>query len=500
MLTKTNPDEIQSFLADSSNLPGGSAARVVFPENIEEVAKLLAEAARDHLPVTIAGAGTGIVGGRVPFGGVVLATDRLNRIKEIVLDKEGGGHAVVEAGVMLADFQRAVGQHGLIYLPDPTEWSCFLGGTIATNASGARSFKYGATRNFVQRLKIALTTGDILDLRRGQAMASKDGVLQLSLPGGRSIHVPLPSYRMPETRKHASGYYVTPEMDALDLFIGSEGTLGVVCEIEVGLLPRPEGVLSGVVFFKSEENLLAFVREARRSSLDTRAGKLAEGIDARALEFFDAESLRLLKSRYERVPTEAEGAIFFEQETSAATEESLQSAWLALLEQHDAMMDDSWFAVNEHERRELSEFRHQLPVLVNEWLARHHQRKVSTDMAVPDAEFPAMLKFYKDELRSSRLQYVIFGHIGDNHVHVNIMPRDEAEAERARSLYAQFVRRAVADGGTISAEHGIGKLKRDYLRVLYGEEHLREMAALKRALDPACILGRGNIFAEGYLS
>ncbi|HKC65638.1 MAG TPA: FAD-binding oxidoreductase, partial [Pyrinomonadaceae bacterium] len=471
---------------------------VVFPENAEEVADVLGRATREHLPVTVAGAGTGIVGGRVPFGGIILSTSRLNRIKEIVREGDGGW-AVAEAGVVLADFQRAVNEKGLIYPPDPTEWSCYLGGTVATNASGARTFKYGPTRNFVRRLKIALATGDIVNLRRGSAKTDEKGVLRLPLSNGNIIEAKLPSYRMPQTRKHASGYYVAPEMDAIDLFIGSEGTLGVITEVEVKLLAKPEGVLSGVVFFRSEEDLLDFVREARAASLQTREEKRTGGIDARALEFFDAESLRFLRSHYTRVPVRAAGAIFFEQETTEATEESLQAAWLELLERHNALLDDSWFATNEPDRREMSEFRHRLPVLVNEWIARHNQRKVSTDMAVPDEEFAGMLKFYEEILRASRLQYVIFGHIGDNHVHVNIMPRTEEEAARAREIYMQFVNRAVSVGGTISAEHGIGKLKRDYLRVLYGDEHLKEMAALKRAFDPACILGRGNIFAEEYL-
>ncbi|MDT5122906.1 MAG: hypothetical protein QOC96_2388 [Acidobacteriota bacterium] len=498
MLSKSQPDEIQSFLADASNMPGGHAARVVFPENTREIADALGLATHERVPVTIAGAGTGIVGGRVPFGGIVLATNRLNRIREIVREGDGGW-AVAEAGVVLADFQRAVNERGLIYPPDPTEWSCYLGGTVATNASGARTFKYGATRNFIRRLKIALATGDVINLRRGDVQADENGMLRLPLPSGRSIDAQLPTYRMPQTRKHASGYYVAPGMDAIDLFIGSEGTLGVITEVETKLLPKPEGVLSGVVFFKMEESLLAFVREARAVSLRTREGNQAGEIDARALEYFDANSLQLLRSRYTRVPEETAGAIFFEQETTDETEESLQSAWLALLEHHDALLDDSWFATNEHDRREMSEFRHQVPVLVNEWLAHHKQRKVSTDMAVPDDEFAAMLRFYKETLNASELQFVIFGHIGDNHVHVNIMPRDDLEAMRAREIYMQFVRRAVEVGGTVSAEHGIGKLKRDYLRLLYDEKHLREMAALKRAFDPACILGRGNIFAEDYL-
>ena len=222
-------------------------------------------------------------------------------------------------------------------------------------------------------------------------------------------------------------------------------------------------------------------------------------IDARALEYFDRESLRFLRQKYETIPDAAVGAIFFEQETTPATEDSLMAEWLSLLERHDALVDDSWFGTGEPDQAKLREFRHALPVLMNEWFARHNQRKVSTDMSVPDEAFPEMLRFYQDTLRTSELRYTIFGHIGDNHVHVNILPRNDDEATRAREIYLQFLKRAASVGGTLSAEHGIGKLKRDYLRLFYSEEHLGEMAALKRAFDPAGILGRGNIFSEGYL-
>src|ERR1043165_2036872 len=265
MLVKSEQDEIQSFLADSSNMAGGHAARVLIPESAEEMAEALARATRERTPVTVAGAGTGIVGGRVPFGGVVLSTARLNRVGEIVRedgaaqdgrgrtteDWEGGatedcvehaaegrgGRATAGAGVVLSDFQRAVVARGLLYPPDPTETSCYLGGTVATNASGARTFKYGPTRAYVRRLKAALA------------------------PGG-----------LPATRKHAAGSYVAPCMDLIDLFIGSEGTLGVVAEVEVSLLPRPAGVLAGVVFFKSEEDLLASVPGARGGRESARRG------------------------------------------------------------------------------------------------------------------------------------------------------------------------------------------------------------------------------------
>lgn len=506
MLIRTEPDEIQSYLGDSSHMPGGFAERVVFPEHAEEIAEVLVEASRSRTPVTVSGAGTGTVGGRVPFGGIVIALDRLNSIRTIERQAEFG-YAVAGAGVILRDLQNATESEGLLYPPDPTERGCFLGGTVATNASGALTFKYGPTRNYVERLKIALASGDILDLRRGELRADANGGIAIPLPSGRMIEAQLPSYRMPDVRKHSAGYFVAPNMDVIDLFIGSEGTLGVIVEVEVKLLPKPEGLLSGVVFFEDEANLVAFVREARERSLASRGSSptVTEGnstnldLDARALEYFDEESLKFLLQKYEAVPVDAVGAIFFEQETTAVQEDRLMGEWLGLLERHQALADDSWFATNEADQAKLREFRHALPVLMNEWFARYGQKKVSTDMSVPDQEFAGMLRFYQDALRGGELRYTIFGHIGDNHVHVNILPRDDREATSAWEIYRKFIRRAVEVGGTISAEHGIGKLKREYLRELYGDEHLREMAALKRAFDPAGILGRGNMFGEELL-
>jgi D-lactate dehydrogenase (cytochrome) len=529
MLTKTDPDEIQSFHSDASHMREGHAERVVFPESDAEVADVLRAASESHTPVTVSGAGTGTVGGRLPLGGIVLATDNLNQIKSVI-HKGNGGRAVAEAGVRLSDLQRFVESENLFYPPDPTERTCFLGGNVATNASGARTFKYGPTRKYVQRLKIALATGDLIDLRRGELHADGCGRVRIPLASGRMLEAQLPTYRMPQTRKHAAGYYVAPEMDVLDIFVGSEGTLGVVLEVEVSLLAKPEGLLSGIVFFSDDENLLAFVREARGLSLANRQhdgaarrlGPLMEKalavtdrygnslvtaeeqtaslIDARALEYFDSESLQFLREKYETIPAKTVGAIFFEQETTSGNEDPLMTEWLALLERHQALVDGSWFATGPQDQAKLREFRHALPVLMNEWFARHNQRKVSTDMSVPDEAFPKLLRFYQDTLRAGELRYTIFGHIGDNHVHVNILPRNDDEGAKAREIYLQFLQRAAALGGTLSAEHGIGKLKREYLRLFYAEEHLREMAALKRAFDPAGILGRGNIFSEALLS
>ena len=490
MLTKVDPDETQSFLSDASFMRDGKAQEVVLPESIDEVSEVLAAANREGKSVTVSGAGTGTVGGRVPFGGILLATDKLNRI--ISIEEKS---ATVEAGVVLSDLQQAVNERTLLYPPDPTERGCFIGGNVATNASGARTFKYGPTRRYVTRLKVVLADGDVLDLRRG-ALHAQGRHLRIPIQSGKVIETDLPTYELPHVRKNASGYFVAPDMDLIDLFIGSEGTLGVVAEVEVRLLPKPEGLLSGVVFFASEADVLGFVAATRERSLANR--EKGSGVDARALEFFDSESLGFLRQKYPNIPEQAIAAVFFEQETKSVTEEEVLTDYLALVDEYHGLAD-SWFATNEQDQAKLREFRHQLPVLMNEWFAKYQQRKVSTDMCVPDESFAGMFSLYKETLRASGLRYTIFGHIGDNHVHVNILPRNNDEGVRARELYVKFLKHAASVGGTLSAEHGVGKLKRDYLKLFYSEHHLREMAALKIAFDPHCILGRGNIFSEELL-
>lgn len=491
MLIKANQDEIQDFLTDASNMKGGSVERVYFPETAADIASILKEANTNNIPVTVSGAGTGLVGGRVPFGGIVIAMDRFNRIKDINADEKFG---VVESGVILGDYQKKTESRGLFYPPDPTEWSCQMGGTVATNASGSRSFKYGATRPWIKRLEIMLPTGDLLNIKRGEYLFDENGAATITTESGAKIVLKQPTYDMPHTSKHASGYFSRPRMDVIDLFIGSEGTLGIVTEIETSLIAKPEKYLSGIVFFKDQTDLLSFVSKAREASLKTRQDKTENTIDASLLEYFDRNALEFIRHKFPLVPENMAGAIFFEQETTEENEETVLTLWNDLLEVSDAEIEVSWFAINAEDAKKMREFRHALPVAVNEWIVKHGQRKVSTDMAVSNEEFPKQLRFYQDTLAQAGLNYVIFGHIGDNHVHVNILPRDEAEAQTARNIYGRFIARTCIVGGTISAEHGVGKLKKHYLNVMFGERYLNEMIEVKKALDPNFILGRGNMF------
>jgi len=493
MIVKSEQDEIAGFLRDASNMPGGAADRVCFPESAEEIAELLAEASRSGTLVTVAGAGTGLSGARVPFGGTVLSTARMNRIVSI---DEHAMRAEVEPGVLLGELQSEVEHLGLLYPPDPTERTCSIGGTIATNASGARTFRYGATRAFIEELDIVLATGERLSLSRGQFTAVRNNLV-LGTVEGRSIELALPGYTMPAV-KHAAGYHAAPGMDAIDLFIGSEGTLGVVTRAVLRLIPLPERIVSGVVFFGDEDSTIAFVEEARARSLATRAGTQgtgAQGIDARALEFIDGAALRFIADRYPTIPSAATGgAIWFEQEVTDETEEGLLGEWYELMLKHDALVDDSWFAIGLEDQRRMRELRHAVPSAVYEYIAAHGVAKIGTDMAVPDGRLTELLAYYREELDRSGLKNLTWGHIGNNHLHANILADSPEQYLRGRELYDRFIDRALALGGTVSAEHGIGKLKKKYLERMFGVDGIAAMRAIRRTLDPAGILGSDTMF------
>lgn len=478
-------------------MPGGFAEGLFLPESVDDIANILKEAGENEVPITISGARTGTVGGAVPFGGYVVSLERLNKIKSI--DK-AAMTAIVEPGVILADLQKAVDAEGLFYPPDPTEWSCQIGGTVATNASGARSFKYGATRDFVTGLTVVLADGDVVDLKRGEIFASQ-GVAAIVTRTGRTITFKVPTYERPNVRKNVSGYFNAEPTDAIDIFIGSEGTLGVVAEIELRLLPKPKGFFSGIVFFADHGDLLGLVEEAKIRSFASRAGEhnSAVSIDASLIEYFDANALSFIREKFPETPANAAGAIFFEQETTDETEDDLFEQWNDLLEKHGADVDGSWFTTTDQDREKMRAFRHALPVSVNERVVRNKQKKIGTDMSVPDENFTSFLKYQKEMLDASGIEYVIFGHIGDCHLHANLLPKDEDEVTRSRHIYGRFVAQAIMLDGTVSAEHGIGKLKSKYLYVMMGERYLNEMAELKKAFDPKAILSRGNMFGVEYM-
>jgi FAD/FMN-containing dehydrogenase len=445
-----------NYLEDASGLKG-HAERVITPADESGVIAALREARESNTAVTIAGAGTGVTGGRVPFGGWVLSLEKLTRLDVTT------GQAVAGAGTLLRDVHAAAQRTGQLYPPDPTETGASIGGNIACNASGSRSFRYGPTGRWVERLRVVLAGGRTLDVGRGDALDFDPGT------------VPRPA-----VTKTTAGYLLRPGMDWLDLFIGSEGTLGVITEATLRLVPAPKSVIAGVVFFPSDSAAVDAVETWRTSA------------NPRMLEYFDEPSLGLLRTRHPEIPAEARAAILFDQELASDDDPEID-AWLERVEAAGALVEASWFATTPADRERFRKFRHTLPELVNDTVRRSGAMKMNTDFAVPLAANREMLESYRCVLEKEFPgRYVIFGHIGDAHVHVNLFS-DPADPARATAVLKDLARRAVALGGTVSAEHGVGKRKAHLLDLQYTPAQLELMRAVKRRLDPAGILGRGTM-------
>lgn len=507
VLRRDDPDTLARFSTDESGLIHAAGLEAVyFPRCTAEVQEVLREAKARGVPVTVSGAGTGITGGRVATaGGWELATEDLREIPKhpgetlrlehygrlfsLGVDRQRR-EAWVPAGVPMDVLERLLPE-GLFYPPDPTERTALLGATVATNASGARSFHYGATRQWVLGLTVVLPNGDTLRVERGEVRASA-GEMKFRGQTGQEYVLPLPRYCSPEI-KNASALYCRPEADLVDLFVGSEGLLGVITEVHLRLAELPAPIVGELAFFETEAQALDFADTMRSAG---QAGALT----VLALEYFDGASLRFMS--HPVLEGKAFGAAVF---VELAGDLEQLDPLLEALETH-GMVED-WFADTPADLTEQREFRHSLPESINSYLRQHGSQKMGTDFVAPPHRFRELLVAYHGA--GQRFQaafprpgehYLMFGHLGDYHLHVNFLAQNEAELALVRELYADLARQAVSLGGVISGEHGVGKKtvlvgerRVPYLELMLGREGLRDIARLKQALDPDLVLNLGNM-------
>jgi len=488
MIIKSEQNEIQNYLKDASNTEGFCDS-VLFPENVEDVVNVIKDANQKKTKVTVCGNRTGLTGASVPMGGIVLSAEKMNKILEI---NEAEKFAVVEPGVLLSDFLKELKPKNLYYPPDPTELNCFIGGTVATNASGAKTFKYGSTRNFVIGLEIVLPTGEILNLERGQNFAEKNNLI-IKTESGKVYELQVPDIKTSVT-KNTAGYFCKQNMDAIDLFIGSEGTLGIFTKIKLRLLDSPQNILSAVIFFVSADDGLNFVEESREKSYSNRSKNINESIDALALEYFDKNALEFLREDFPNIPEGSESAVWFEQEITEESGDKVLELWLNLIEMHNGDLENSWIAMNEKDKIKFEQFRHAISANVNEYIYSMNYRKLGTDFAVPDKDLNKFYHQITEEVAYAGLSYVVYGHFGNSHIHLNMLPKNDKEFANAKNLYSKMCSTAIKLGGTFSAEHGVGKNKIAFLKEMYGQKVIDEMFTIKKRLDPNLILGYGNIF------
>jgi D-lactate dehydrogenase (cytochrome) len=511
-----DPDVLSSFVEDAAHFPGGHACGIATIASEAEAAALL-QAADAVLPI---GAQSSLTGGATPMGEILLSTQRLNRILDI------GRDAVrIEAGVTLTDLDAALDQAGRYYPPAPTFFGAFAGGTVATNAAGAATFKYGTTRDWVQALTIVLPGGDVLDVERGATRAHRDGYFDVEL-SDRTARIPVPRYRMPDVPKLSAGYFARPDMDLIDLFIGSEGTLGVITEVTLRVLPERPAFCLALVPFTARTASLAFVRRLRDAAQTTWRTQDPRGIDVSAIEHMDARCLALLREdgvdRLHGVSVPADTAIALlvtlelpRSTTSAQAFDEIGAArdpnapGTALVRfcralDEAGVLDRVEIAVPGDRARasHLLAVREAVPAAVNQRVGRAKQtidpriEKTAADMIVPFDALAALLERYDAGFGNRGLDAAVWGHISDGNVHPNVIPRSFADVTSGQAAILEFGREVIRLGGSPLAEHGVGRnaVKQQLLVELYGTAGVDDMRRVKRAIDPEWKLAPGVLF------
>ena len=416
---------------------------IVFPSSAQEVSGILKLANKHLFPIIPRGAGTGLTGGSTPVvEGVVLVFTRMNRILE--LDSENL-IAVVEPGVVTFDLQQEAAKQGLFYPPDPASYKySSIGGNVAECAGGPNSLKYGVTRDYVIGLEVVMPTGEILNT----------GV---------------------RTMKGVVGY------DLTRLFVGSEGTLGVITKIIVKLIPLPEAKATILALFNE-------VEDAARAVSAIIAAKIVPS----TIEFMDRASIRCSeKASPMGIPDEIGGLLLIEVDgNEEAVAPQVEKVRAILAEQNAVRCDVTRDPVEADKlwqaRRVLSQATYNLnPV------------KIAEDVVVPRSQIPALIRILEGLEKKYGIPILSFGHAGDGNFHVSIMikdtPEDRHKAEEAvKDIFTETVRL----GGTLSGEHGIGIAKSAYLDLELSADVIAAMKSIKTLFDPNNILNPGKIFTD----
>jgi len=457
MRIEDDPDIVAAFLKDESGLYG-SALGVARPTCAKEVADFVMESfalRRKLLPV---GAQTAVTGAAVPQGDVVLSMRGMAGVLDIDTKHRW---ADVLPGTLTFDMKQVIEAQELYYPPDPTsEHDCTIGGNVATNASGARSFRFGMTARWIEEIDVVTGTGDRMTFSR----------------------------RHPD--KDTAGY--GPFLDPVSLFVGSEGTLGVITRIRLRLMTNPGPAAGFLVFFPSE-------RDALDVAVGYRLGRLPGS--PRCVEWFDAQACRLLTthSRPPVVPVAAKAALYLELDVCGRTLDAVAED-LIPLHAHHVLWDATVPAWTTAEQAHMRDLRHHVPEALNHLAAQYHANgglKVSTEFCVPAERLHEMLLFVRDTAAQSNVDSLVcYGHVGNAHPHIFMVGKDPGGVACCRELAHRWCRRAVEMGGTVAGEHGVGKTRRDFLRHVHSPAMIAAMREVKRVFDPGDVLSIGNLFPE----
>jgi glycolate oxidase len=436
----TAPEDLICYGFDASGIEMAPSA-IVWPDNTQDVVKVMKYAYEKGIPVVPRGAGTGMTAGAVPSkGAIILSLEKMKKILDI--DRENLS-VICEPGVINGRLQRELEWMGFFYPPDPASLNfCTIGGNVAENAGGPRAIKYGVTRDYIMEIEAVLPNGDIITA----------GV---------------------KTAKGVVGY------DLARLLVGSEGTLAVFTKIRLRILPLPEDVVTLLAVFNDLE-----------ASGDAVSKIIASKIIPRTLEFMDHEAIMAVE-QYKPVglPSEAEAVLLIELDgyPSVITKEAEK-----IVDICQKLGAEIKIAEDEYARNNLWASRR----AISPALYQIKPTKINEDIVVPRNRVTEMLRRLRNISEQSGIKIVNFGHAGDGNIHVNIMvdKADSEEYEKGLSLVEKIFKETLSLGGTISGEHGVGLTKAGYIGMELSKKQLEIMEAIKKVFDPKNILNPGKIF------
>ena len=438
----TSAEDLQAYAYDGTFLEHRPDL-VALPRTTADVQLVLRLASAQRVPVVTRGAGTGLAGGSIPVvGGIVLAMARMNAMLELDVVNM---LVRVQPGLVTFDLQEAVLRSGLYYPPDPaSQKQSTIGGNVAMCAGGPHGLKYGVTKDYVLGLEAVTADGRVMRT------------------GGKMI-------------KNVSGYNLT------QLLVGSEGTLAVITEVILRLIPRPKSTRTAMAVFP---------RVGDASGMITAI--LNAGVVPATIELMDQDSLRIVEQwQHAGLPTDAEAILLIELDGEpAAVEAELVDVKRLCLERGSSGVH---VAVDEEESARLWAARR----AVSPSMARARPTKLGEDISVPRSAIPDALAAVRDIAARYRLLIPVFGHISDGNLHPNILfdRHDPEEVDRVNRAAAEIFAAAVRLGGTLTGEHGIGALKKEYLAMALHPVELEMMRRVKEAFDPAGILNPGKVFS-----
>ncbi len=436
-------EDLVCYSYDASYGKGTIPEVVAWPKNTEEIVRIVKWAINRGLKIVPRGAGTGMAGGTIPVNSrsIVISLERMNNVVDI---NTRNLIATVEPGVINGDLQKELLIHELFYPPDPASLEyCTIGGNVSTNAGGPRAIKYGVTRNYVMELEVILSNGNVLSL------------------GGKTV-------------KRVVGYEIK------ELFIGSEGTLGIISKVSLRVLPQPEEVITLLIGFKNLLDAGEFI-----------AKTIGTGIIPRTLEFLDSLCLRMIEENREfGLPADVEALLLVEVDGELT---SIKRQAEKIVDIARKFRGETQIATDYYSKENLWHARRSISPCI---LKMKDKEKINIDITVPIDNLPRMLLSIKELSQNSGIPIISFGHAGDGNIHVNILVTkgDEEYRQKGFEIAKKIFELTVGFEGAISGEHGIGITKKPYIEIQLTRQHLELMKAIKRVFDPKEVMNPGKIF------